>query len=49
MLRPDLKDQVKTLAGSRGRIVASNGTGSVSTYEVGKMLETAGLQIRMST
>ena len=45
MLRPDLKDQVKTLAGLKGKIVASNGTGSVSTYEVGKMLETAGLQI----
>jgi NitT/TauT family transport system substrate-binding protein len=45
MLRPDLKDQVKSLAGLKGRIVASNGAGSVSTYEVGKMLETAGLQI----
>ena len=45
MLRPDLKDQVKGLAGLKGRIVASNGAGSVSTYEVGKMLETAGLQI----
>jgi NitT/TauT family transport system substrate-binding protein len=45
MLRPDLKDKVQTLAGLKGRIVASNGTGSVSTYEVGKMLETAGLQI----
>ena len=45
MLRPDLKDQVKTLAGLKGKIVASNGTGSVSTYEVGKMLETAGLKI----
>jgi NitT/TauT family transport system substrate-binding protein len=45
MLRPDLKDQVKSLAQLKGRVVASNGTGSVSTYEVGKMLETAGLQI----
>jgi NitT/TauT family transport system substrate-binding protein len=45
MLRPDLKDQVKSLAGLKGKVVASNGAGSVSTYEVGKMLETAGLQI----
>lgn len=45
MLRPDLKDQVKSLADLKGRIVASNGAGSVSTYEVGKMLETAGLKI----
>ena len=45
MLRPDLKDQVKSLAALKGRIVASNGAGSVSTYEVGKMLETAGLKI----
>ena len=29
----------------KGKIVASNGAGSVSTYEVGKMLETAGLKI----
>jgi NitT/TauT family transport system substrate-binding protein len=45
MIRPDLKDQVRTLAQLKGKIVASNGAGSVSTYEVGKMLETAGLQI----
>jgi NitT/TauT family transport system substrate-binding protein len=45
MLRPDLKDQIKSLADMKGRIVASNGAGSVSTYEVGKMLETAGLKI----
>ena len=45
MLRPDLKDQIKSLKDMKGRIVASNGAGSVSTYEVGKMLETAGLKI----
>jgi NitT/TauT family transport system substrate-binding protein len=45
MLRPDLKEQVKSPAQLKGKIVASNGAGSVSTYEVGKMLETAGLQI----
>ena len=45
MLRPDLKDQVKDLKQLKGKVIASNGAGSVSTYEVGKMLETAGLKI----
>jgi NitT/TauT family transport system substrate-binding protein len=45
MLRPDLKDRITSLAGLKGKVIASNGTGSVSTYEVGKMLETAGLTI----
>src|SRR5262249_5093211 len=42
MLRPDLKDKVKSLKDLKGKIVASNGQGSVSTYEVGKMLEREG-------
>ena len=45
MLRPDLKDKVTNLAQLKGKVIASNGAGSVSTYEVGKMLETAGLTI----
>jgi NitT/TauT family transport system substrate-binding protein len=45
MLRPDLADKVKTLAQLKGKVIASNGAGSVSTYEVGKMLETAGVAI----
>jgi NitT/TauT family transport system substrate-binding protein len=45
MLRPDLKDKVTSLAQLKGKVIASNGTGSVSTYEVGKMLETAGVAI----
>lgn len=45
MLRPDLKDQIKELKQLKGKILASNGAGSVSTYEVGKMLETDGLGI----
>ena len=45
MVRPDLKDKIKSLADLKGKIIASNGAGSVSTYEVGKMLETAGLTI----
>ena len=45
MLRPDLKDQIKQLKQLKGKIIASNGPGSISTYEIGKMLETAGLTI----
>jgi NitT/TauT family transport system substrate-binding protein len=45
MLRPDLKEQITRLKDLKGKIIASNGQGSVSTYEVGKMLETDGLTI----
>jgi NitT/TauT family transport system substrate-binding protein len=45
MLRPDLKDTVKSLKDLKGRAVASNGAGSVSTYETGKMLEREGLTL----
>jgi NitT/TauT family transport system substrate-binding protein len=43
MLRADLKDQVKEIKQLKGRVIATNGPGSVSTYEIGKLLETAGL------
>ena len=43
MLRADLKDTVKEIRQLKGRVIATNGPGSVSTYEIGKMLETAGL------
>src|SRR5215467_13284674 len=43
MLRADLKDQIKDIKQLKGRVIATNGPGSVSTYEIGKMLETAGL------
>lgn len=45
MIRPDLKDTIKTAKDLKGRVLASNGVGSVSTYEVGKMLEREGLTI----
>jgi NitT/TauT family transport system substrate-binding protein len=45
MLRPDLKDKITSLAQLKGKVIASNGAGSVSTYEVGKMLQTAGVAI----
>src|SRR5262245_60697174 len=43
MLRADLKDQIKEIKQLKGRTIATNGPGSVSTYEIGKLLETAGL------
>jgi len=45
MLRPDLKDSVKSFKDLKGKVIASNGQGSVSTYEIGKMLEREGLTI----
>jgi NitT/TauT family transport system substrate-binding protein len=43
MLRPDLKDKIKTPQDLKGKIIASNGQGSISTYETGKVLEAVGL------
>jgi len=45
MLRPDLKGQITQLRQLKGKTIATNGSGAVSTYEVGKMLETDGLTI----
>jgi len=45
MVRSDLKDQIRDLKDLKGRVIASNGVGSVSTYETGKILETAGLRV----
>ena len=45
MLRPDLKDQITQLRQLKGKTIATNGQGAVSTYEVGKMLESDGLTI----
>ncbi|MFL6798716.1 MAG: ABC transporter substrate-binding protein [Xanthobacteraceae bacterium] len=45
MLRPDLAGAIKELRQLKGKTIATNGQGAVSTYEVGKMLETDGLTI----
>ena len=45
MLRPDLKAEITGLRQLRGRTIATNGHGAVSTYEVGKLLETDGLTL----
>src|SRR5262245_59617639 len=41
MLRPDHKGQITRLAQLKGKTIATNGSGAVSTYAVGKLLETA--------
>src|SRR5262245_18286333 len=45
MLRPELKDKVKTIKDLKGKTIASNGPGSISTYEIGKVLESAGMTL----
>jgi NitT/TauT family transport system substrate-binding protein len=45
MLRPDHKDKITQLRQLKGKTIATNGHGAVSTYEVGKLLETEGLTI----
>jgi NitT/TauT family transport system substrate-binding protein len=45
MLRPDHKGKITRLNQLKGKVIASNGAGSVSTYEIGKMLETDGITL----
>jgi len=45
LLRADLADRVKEIRQLKGKTIATNGPGSVSTYEIGKILETAGLAL----
>jgi NitT/TauT family transport system substrate-binding protein len=45
MLRPDLKDQITRPEQLKGKVIATNGNGSVSTYEIGKLLALGGLSI----
>ncbi len=45
MLRPDRTSQITSVKQLKGKVIATNGTGSVSTYEIGKALETGGLTI----
>ena len=45
MLRPDLKGQITQLRQLKGKTIATNGQGAVSTYEVGKLLESDGLTL----
>jgi NitT/TauT family transport system substrate-binding protein len=46
MLRPDLVGQITDVKQLKGKVIGTNGAGSVSTYEIGKLLELGGLTIR---
>ncbi len=43
MIRTDLKDQIKSIKDLKGKVIASNGPGSISTYEIDKILQKGGL------
>jgi NitT/TauT family transport system substrate-binding protein len=43
MVRADLKDQIRDVKALKGKVIASNAPGSISTYEIGKILAKAGL------
>ncbi|MDF2114751.1 ABC transporter substrate-binding protein [Roseiarcaceae bacterium H3SJ34-1] len=45
MVRKDLSSTVKTLADLKGKVVATNATGSTLSYELDKLLQTAGLNL----
>jgi NitT/TauT family transport system substrate-binding protein len=45
MLRPDLKGQITEPKQLKGKVIATNGNGSVSTYEIGKLLALGGLTV----
>jgi len=46
LVRPDLRDAIRTAKDLKGRSVAVAGPGSIAIYELGKVLETAGLTIK---
>ncbi len=43
---PNMKDKIKTVADLKGHSVAVNGPGSLTIYELGKMLEASGLTLK---
>ena len=45
LIRADLKDKIKSPADLKGRVIASNGPGAVTTYEIAKILKAGGLSI----
>jgi NitT/TauT family transport system substrate-binding protein len=45
MIRTDLKDKVKSLKDLKGKVLASNAPGSISTYEIGKLMESVGMSV----
>ena len=46
LIRPDLKDKIKTIADLKGKTIATNATASVTNYEIGHILASAGLTLK---
>jgi NitT/TauT family transport system substrate-binding protein len=46
LIRPDLKDKIRTIADLKGRTIATNATASVTNYELGHILASAGLTLK---
>jgi len=46
MIRNELKDTIKTIKDLKGKTIASNGPGSITTYEVSNVLASAGLTLK---
>jgi len=46
LVRTDLKDQIRAVADLKGRPVALPGRASISSYELGKVLESGGLTLK---
>ena len=46
LIRPDLKDKIKTIADLKGKVIATNATASVTNYELGHILASAGLTLK---
>ncbi len=46
MIRPDLKDDIKSLKDLKGRTISIAGAGSIIAYEMDKLLQTVGLSLK---
>ena len=46
LIRPDLKDKIKTIADLKGKVIATNAAASVTNYEIGHILASAGLSLK---
>src|SRR5262245_13336068 len=46
LIRPDLTDKIRTIADLRGRVIATNAVASVTNYELGHVLASAGLSLK---
>ena len=46
LVRSDLKDTIRSIKDLKGKVIASNGPGSISTYEIDKILQQGGLGLK---